>query len=164
MECIETFEIEGFTANVYADDSHGNPWEEEDGHIDPEYFHREADVPRGYTIMSTHGRGCWAYDTRAAILKASRERWGLSPSSREYQAIRVKPGHTKPTRSQVRMAAIRADAWRMAQYINGDWCYVGVSVVRTGETDSYAHAVWGIESDAGEYLHEVAIEIAGEIE
>ena len=164
MTPIDTFSpAPGYVARVYYDDALRNPWDEEDGHISPEYFDRRDHVPSGWTIMPTYGRGYWAFDLGAALLKAAREKWGLDPSSREYKGIRVKDGHKKPTRSQIRYAAVKADARRMAEYINGDWHYVVVSVSREEEEENYEHAVWGIESDCGDYLHEVAVDLIGEI-
>jgi hypothetical protein len=164
MTPIDTFTpAPGLVARVYYDDEIRNPWDEEDGHISTEYFDRRADVPSGWTVMSTHGRGYWAFDLGAALLKASREGWGLSPDSREYKWIRVKDGHKKPTRSQIRYAAVKADAARMADYINGGWHYVGVSVSREGEDENYEHAVWGIESDCEDYWHDVAKELICEM-
>ena len=160
MTPIDTFTpAPGYIARVYPNHDHGNPWDEECGHISPEHFDSRADVPSGWTVMSTHGRGYWAYNMSEALLKAAREKWGLDPSSREYKGIRVKDGHKKPTRSQIRYAAVKADARRMAEYINGDWHYVGVSVSREEEEENYEHALWGIESDFDDYLHEVAEEL-----
>jgi hypothetical protein len=49
----------------------------------------------------------------------------------------------------------RMEAWR-----NDDWRYVGIDVtIWRGSvqlTTTYANALWGIESDAGSYLTEVA--------
>ena len=164
MEPIATFTpAPGFVARVYLNEYHGNPWDEEDGHVSPEYFVRRDDVPSGWAIMSTHGRGYWAYDLGAALMKASREKWGLSTDSREYKAIRIKEGHKKPTRAQIRYAAVKADAWRMAEFINGDWGYVGVSVTREDEEETYDHAVWGIESDDQSYWQEIAKELMCEM-
>jgi len=164
MEPIDTFTpAPGFVARVYLNEDHGNPWDEEDGHVSPEYFVRRDDVPSGWAIMSTHGRGYWAYDLGAALMKASREKWGLSTDSREYKAIRIKEGHKKPTRAQIRYAAVKADAWRMAEFINGDWGYVGVSVTREDEEETYDHAVWGIESDDQSFWQEIAKELMCEM-
>lgn len=157
MDPIDTFvPAPGYVARVYSDYDHGNPWDEECGHISPEYFDRRDDVPSGWTVMPTYGHGYWAYNMSEALLKAAREKWGLDPSSREYRAIQLKPGHAKPTRSQIRYAAVKADASRMADYINGGWHYVGISVTGEGEEETYEHAVWGIESDCEDWHYEIA--------
>lgn len=141
MQAINTFDLgNGFTASVYVDETADGPWDSECGHIDVEYFDRE--IPRGYTTLNTYGRGYYAFNTRAAILKASREKWAR--------------------KSADRWAAIKADARRMAEYINGDWCYLGVSV-HNGE-DDFSHALWGIESDCEDYVIEVAKELLSQIE
>lgn len=59
--------------------------------------------------------------------------------------------------------AAEADFQRLRAWCNDGWYYVGVtlSVSRKGVTltDDYAHALWGIESDSGAYLTEVANEL-----
>lgn len=54
-------------------------------------------------------------------------------------------------------AAVMSDYRRLKDWCNDEWGYVGVVVTdtETGETES----LWGIESDAGEYLAEVAAEL-----
>jgi len=154
MQAIKTIDLgNGYIASVYVDEYADYPWDREDGHVDVEYFNR--DVPRGYTTLRTHGRGYYAFNTRAAILKASREGWSLDKNSREYARL-----GEKPSKSAIRWAAIEADARRMAEYLNGDWCYVGVSVHK-GE-DDFSHALWGIESDSD--VIEVAQELLTQIE
>lgn len=54
----------------------------------------------------------------------------------------------------------------LRRWCNDDWHYVGV-VVRCIEFDvddkRYGASLWGIESDGGAYLEEVAIELAREV-
>ena len=63
-------------------------------------------------------------------------------------------------------AAARADFERLRAWCNDEWQYVGVSVTvkRAGVTlvQPYSVALWGIESDAPEYLAETANELLSE--
>jgi len=65
------------------------------------------------------------------------------------------------------MRAALADFDRLRRWCNDDWSYVGVIVAPVcpccdeAKWDD-AQSLWGIESDAGEYLQEVARELAGE--
>lgn len=64
-------------------------------------------------------------------------------------------------------AAAMADFDRLRRWCAGHWCYVGVVVELCddeGETvGGYSASLWGIESDAGDYLEEVARELADEV-
>lgn len=54
----------------------------------------------------------------------------------------------------------RLTAWRQ-----NEWCFVGVKVTASFEKSKLAsRALWGINSDAGEYLREVADELAEEMQ
>lgn len=63
-------------------------------------------------------------------------------------------------------AAARADYDRLRRWCDDQWQYVGVAVTVEREdvqlTGPYDHALWGIESDAGDYLAEVACELLPE--
>lgn len=64
--------------------------------------------------------------------------------------------------------AARRDFERLRDWCNDSWCYVGVSVAPLckccGEPDeAKAESLWGIESDAGEYLRETARELAEQV-
>lgn len=54
----------------------------------------------------------------------------------------------------------------MQAWCNGKWRYVGVVVERLAadETVDATESLWGIESDAGHYLQEVAAELIAQIE
>jgi len=72
------------------------------------------------------------------------------------------------TPRQYAAEAARRDYERMRQWCNDVWSYVGVIVAPVcpccDEIDeSESRSLWGIESDAGDYLQEVARELADEI-
>lgn len=62
--------------------------------------------------------------------------------------------------------AAHADFERLRRWCADQWSYVGVAVtVEKGDvqlTGDYDHALWGIESDCGEYVAEVAAELVSE--
>lgn len=64
-------------------------------------------------------------------------------------------------------AAAMADYDRLRQWCDDQWCYVGVVVELVDEEDEpvscHGASLWGIESDAGDYLEEVARELADEV-
>jgi len=69
------------------------------------------------------------------------------------------------TKRQYAAAAAMADYDRLRQWCNDDWCYVGV-IVESLDDDGDAMdsaSLWGIESDADDYLDEVAQDLAAEL-
>lgn len=91
----------------------------------------------------------WCDDINDAQRQAYAAHRATFPSARAYAA-----------------AAARADFDRLRAWANDDWNYVGVSVTveRAGVqlVPAYRCALWGIESDAGAYLVEVANDLASE--
>lgn len=76
---------------------------------------------------------------------------------------------TFPNSGAYRAAAARADFDRLRAYCDGDWHYVVVKVSPYCDCceqvdDTYANYLGGIESDSEEYIKEVALELAGEID
>jgi hypothetical protein len=61
-----------------------------------------------------------------------------------------------------------ADFERLRAWCNDEWCWAGVIVTPFCEccgdyAEARAESLWGIESDAGDYLHEVAEELAEQV-
>lgn len=164
------FDYEGhrFRMRVEPDDSLGPPWKENDGHgIISDWTHRDK-APSERILVSD--RGSHRYYNIAETMKlAEADGWGLSPQAETELAARL--GHP-PTKGEIRAAAVEADYDRMREWCEGGWYWVFVSVtlMKTDEdapggyfeTKHYA-ALGGIESDSGDYLNEVARELAGEI-
>lgn len=158
------FELHGvaFRAFLVADEDHGRPWEESDGHGPV------RQVAKGYNGLEKRpgerplyvgGRGeySWAYDWQAAMKIARRDGWGVSGGRL--------PGETA---RQYAARAVTADFEFLRAWCNDAWHYCGVCVSRLdedGETldEPYSYALWGIESNAADYLREVANENAAEI-
>lgn len=121
-----------------------------------------------YSVTSEHGAnglirltGHW-FDSRNRLTdirtdwhdcqnEARRELYALhraTMTAREYAAL-----------------AARQDYERLRDWCNDEWCYVGVIVIATdsdGE-EIASESLWGIESDAGDYLLETANELLAEL-
>jgi hypothetical protein len=164
----DRFEFEGreFEMAIFADDDNGPPWERSDGHGPVRYAEDSERLQRGETVLYELRRGRYVYDMGAAILQASREKWGLDAASMETLAKVYAP--KRPTKSQIRMTAIKKDMQYLRGWCAEDWGYIGVSVRIIGPDDEpigddYSHAIWGIESSSNDYSHEVAHDLARDI-
>jgi hypothetical protein len=152
------FELNGATyaAKLERDDWHGAPWDEECGHGDVTGWETRDKRP-GEMILSEDRRAKRFYDFAGAVKLAKRDGWNAKP----YDV----PGETKGQRAH---KAAMADFNRLRAWCNDDWCYVGVIVATVCPCcdevqEDNTQSLWGIESDAGEYLFEVAQELAEEL-
>ena len=142
-----------YTARVYVDDSQDHPWDHEDGHGPVRYVRLHHGIEYsgakrpGERVLHQDGATFWFYDWQAACKLARADGWNAEP----YDA----PGRIE--------RAVLADFRRLGAYLREEWIYVGVSVTPEDEPETYARALWGIESDAEDYIREVADEIADEI-
>ena len=148
-----TIEVSGLTFKVEYkyDDFMGAPWKEEDGHGPVSKWTRRDKKP-GELVLSSNGDYKFFYDFTEACRIARRDGWDAKPYNR---------GNETP-RQQAAKAA-RADFERMRAWCNDEWVYVGVIVKLLddeGEETGEEESVWGIESDAYEYLEETARELA----
>lgn len=153
------FEMNGATyaAKLERDEDHGAPWDEECGHGDVTGRERREKAP-GELILSEDRHAKRFYDFAGAVKRAKAEGWNAEPY--------YPPG--EETKGQRAHKAALADYNRLRAWCNGDWCYVGVIVAPIRPccdevNDDEAQSLWGIESDAGEYLFEVAQDMAEEI-
>lgn len=93
-------------------------------------------------------------------LETHRSQWcdDINEAIREvYDANRA----TYPTKRAYAAAAAEADFARLKAWCEDDWYYVGVIVTASREGIELGSAsLWGIESDAEDYLVEVANELA----
>ena len=150
-----------FRVKLYLDETHGYPWNEEDGHgpvrqTTQRHVHGESDKLPGERPLNQAGRREYQfhYDWQGAVLTARRDKWGLDP---QMIATMTEGLGRAPRRREVAAMAVEQDYQRMRAYLRGDWRYVGVNVTddQTGKDEE----VWGVESD-GNFWREVAIEIA----
>lgn len=147
-----------FRMSVYPDNDMGAPWDEHYGHGPVRYVPRARfEKPRkapGEWLMFNRSHDAYAYDAAAAQVIALRDGWGITGG--------ILPGESKRAYAA---RAVRADFERMRDYVHEQWSWVGVAVQLLDSdghavTEQYEHALWGIESDAGDYLQEVARELA----
>lgn len=156
-----------FEVRFYYDGDRGRPWENSDGHGPVRELRSREDKRPGERIMTSgeHHSYVWAYDVQAATKLAKKDGWGLSDKSRAALVASLK---REPTKGEIVAAAVAHDFEFLNGWVNDDWHYMGVAMLPVDkhgvvdESDEYAHAVWGIESD-GEYWREVAEDLASEI-
>lgn len=92
------------------------------------------------------------YDFAEACRIALRDGWNAAPYDVQGETPRQRAAK-----------AARADFERLRAWCNDDWQWCGVIVTASREGIDLGRAsLWGIESDAGAYLVEVANELAGE--
>lgn len=150
-----TFTHKGHTFNVkhVTDPHHGPPWKEYDGHgVITEYLSdTQADSdPDMELFRELDHAGQWHYDWSASLAKAHTEQWSLAPE----KAIGLTP-------EQITEAAVEADYQFIRGWCVDEWYYIGVVVSLDG-TD-IERSLWGIESNADDYLKEVARELADDV-
>lgn len=147
-----TVEYEGFTleASLEYDHHHEAPWEAEDGHGPVTGWERRDKAP-GEMVLSEGRHGLERfYDFQQAVKIAKREGW------------RVTGDNDLTPKARAANAAL-ADFYRLRDWCNDEWCYVGVVVTASREGLELGSAsLWGIESDAGDYLTEIANELIDE--
>lgn len=150
-----------FRVEILSDDDSTPPWEREDGHGPVSNWKRHAfgmgsKPPKapGEMILVWDRGAYLTYDFQEAVKIARKDGWNAEP----YSATE--------TAGQRAHKAAMADFDRLRRWCADQWNYVGVVVHLVddegddmGETDS----LWGIESDASEYLDEAARECASEI-
>jgi len=177
---------------VCDDDDFTVPWNRSDGH-GPVSEWTTRDKRPGEWILSQDRSSRRFYDAAGAMRIALSDGWGLGDEAKAEllerlavprvvrRSARGQPGietvtipgrdRNKPlTRGEIAAEAVRRDFEFLQGWCDDDWRYIGVVVVHVPHgVDAasvkidYAHALWGIESDAGEYMFEVATGLAGEI-
>ncbi len=150
----DNFEHEGltFTFRTERDEDTGAPWDEHDGH-GPVSDWTSRDKYPGELVLSSDRHGVKRYyDFAAAVAMAKRDGWNAPP----YDI----PGETRGQRAA---RAAMADYNRLRRWCSDQWEWIGVIVTCEDLPGAPSESLWGIESDAGEYLGEVARELAGQI-
>lgn len=149
-----TCEVDGFTltATLYRDDSGDAPWENDDGVGEVSDWRDASSKAPGERVLYQDRQRCRFYDFAGTVARARAEGWGEK-----------RDGETAGQRA---VAAVEADFKRLRDWCNDDWRYVGVAVTVSRAdvqlTGPYDHAVWGIESDAGDYLRDTANDLAAD--
>lgn len=168
----DIFEHDGhtFKCEVIRDDDQGTPWEQSDGHGDVSDWVRMRDghvtgKQPGQRVLCTDDRNRYArlYDMKGAMVRAKRDGWGIS--TEETDELTQKLGR-KPTQGEIRACAVERDYEYLRGWCTDAWTYVGVKVTlvlegEDGDTESdYSNSLWGIESNATDYISDVARELA----
>lgn len=148
----QTIKHDGFTitARIEQDDITESLWDREGGHGEVSEWTRR-DKKAGEMVLNSDMGSYRYYDYAGAVKIALRDGWGIANPPE---------GATK---RQIAALAAREDFERFRRWCNGDWSYVGVVVtVSARGVDLGTASLWGIESDAGDYLLEVANELLPE--
>lgn len=153
----KTFTHKGRTFGVRYpyDDNADPPWEMDDGHGPVSGWRPRSDKAPHERILHADGGTVRLYDARTALALAKRDRWGTSDGQRPDETTRA-----------YRARAVDEDFDRLRAWCRDEWTYIGVVVILLdahGQRTEFSEALWGIESDAGAYLDEVATELAEEI-
>lgn len=141
------FEHKGHTFHVSHehDDTIDAPWERGDGHGPVSEWTTRA-KRAGERILASDRGSHRFYDWQEACKLARRDGWDADPIGA--------PGRIE--------RAVSADFEFLRAWCDDEWHYVGVTVELLDESMRVisSDAVWGIESNATDYLEEVAREIA----
>lgn len=155
----DTFERNGRTFSVTHpyDDSGDAPWERDDGHGPVTNWTTREKRPGEWLLGADRSHRRY-YDAQEATQIARRDGWGLAPD--DLAAFEKQEGR-KATRRMIAAEAVRRDYEHLRRWCNDQWQYVGVVVKHpdSGESES----LWGIESDAYDYLAETAHDLADQI-
>lgn len=158
---MDTITINGltFSVNTETDFDAGAPWDREDGHGPVREVRTDSKRP-GERILHSGRHYDHAYDFAEAMRIAKRDGWGLAP---EAMADLTANLGREPTAGEVTAAAVEFDYRRLRDWCHDRWGYVGVVVTlqdTDGDDTRESESLWGIESDAHDYLEEIAQELA----
>jgi hypothetical protein len=149
-----------FVARIFRDEHYGAPWKEHDGHGPVREASSKDGKRPGERVLHSARWSHWLYDWQAACALAEKDGWGAS----NVDTAGLTPG-------QIRDIAVQQDFDRLKGWLKDYWWWVGIGVQLCAEDGSfdddddafYKHAIWGVESDAGDYFMTLAREQAEEI-
>lgn len=156
-DTIEGDDGASYAVSVVRDMHSGAPWDEEDGHGPVTGWETRAKLP-GEMVLCSDRHAKRFYDFAEACRIARRDGWDAEPYCTDG---------TETPRAKAAKAAL-ADFNRLRRWCSEDWYYVGVIVSPLcsccGTPDEGRSAsLWGIESDCGDYLKEVARNLISEV-
>lgn len=147
-----------FTVQIVPDDTQETPWDREDGHGPVSEWRNHgyngyASKEPGERPLCRDRNATRFYNMAEAVRIARRDGWSTAPFD------------TVETPGQRAARAAEADYQRLRAWCDDEWYYVGVMVMATDDNGEEigSASLWGIESDASEYLAEVANELVSEI-
>lgn len=149
----ETVEHDGFRLAVRLeyDCDHGTPWEECDGHGPVSEWTTRAKLSGELELCRDRSHRRF-YDFAEACRIARRDGWNAAPYVVAGETARQKAAR-----------AARADFERLRAWCTDEWHWLGVVVTASRNGIELGRdSLWGIESDAGEYLREVADDLAAQ--
>lgn len=141
-----------FKVTFPYDDDAGMPWKNQDLIGSVSDWTRSAKQPGEMVLCSDRGKSR-KYDFQAAMQAYRR-------------VLRDYPDDSGLTVGQRAYAAVIAEFEYLRRWCNDQWHYVGCAVELLdddGDSMGETESLWGIESDSGNYLEEVAHELAAEI-
>lgn len=160
---LELFGL-SFTVQLQRDEHHEPPWESSDGHgVVTGWEPDDAGLdPNRYRVLHQDRHAARYYDWEKSTERATEEQWGLGDEDlqtflaefTQYTAETL-PAHLRIQR------AVQLDYEFLRSWCNDEWEYVGVIVQLEGTR--IERSLWGIESNATQYLADTAAELAGEI-
>ena len=150
----DTFELGArlFKVAMPYDDYPQEPWSEEDGHGPVTDWTTRAKRPSEMVLIKDNHHRRY-YDFAAAVKLARKDGWDTEP-------------YNQGTKGERAARAAYADYNRLRRFCAGDWGYIGVVVALlddNGDETDETESLWGVESDCGDYMEEVAHELAREI-
>lgn len=149
-----------FEMSLYRDGDMRKPWKEHDGHgpHGPVSDWTSRDKSPGEIVLTSDRGSKRFYDWAEAVKIALRDGWGPGAKRMEKleRSIAERFNGRKPTKGEIAIEAVKADFKHLQGWCNDEWFWCGVAVTseELGETDEYAHACWGIESECESYGHE----------
>ena len=146
------------------DDIGRKPWDDDEHALVSLRFKRDK---RPYEIVLSTGRDHnLFFNMRRATIVAFVELWGLSQSDRLKAAAWFRTKPDRLTRRQVAAYAAQAYFEFLRRWCRDEWRYIALVIERLddeGEAVATSSGLWGIESDAIDYIREVAREQADEL-
>lgn len=141
-----------FTVEVEPDDSMQEPWKEHDGHGPVSEWTSRNKAPGERVLISDRGRRHLFYDYAAAVRIARKDGWG------DARKLASALGR-EPSSGELAAWAADEDFKYLRAWCRDEWRWVGV-IVKLGK---HSESLWGIDGDHGDYLMEVARELADQI-
>lgn len=146
-----TYRRKTFRAKLVPDDSMREPWKEHDGHGEVSEWTRRDKRPGEMVLCEDRGNRRY-YDFAAAVKTARKDGWDAPP-------------YGVGTPGQKAARAALADFKHLQDWCADRWYWVGVVVSRVDRAGVgyLPNSLWGIESNSGDYLSQVAYELAREL-
>ena len=149
-----------FIVSIEDDGDSGTPWGNSDCH-GPVTKWLTRDKKPGERVLHSDRSSKRFYDIAEATRIAKRDAWGLGDEKKAELAAKL---GRAPTPGEVTAQAVENDFEYLRSWCADEWNYVGVCVrhISQDKADRYSHATWGIQSNAVDYIREVAEDLADE--